>query len=566
MRGGGCRLPLTGVEAVAHFGVEVVAGSIAQMEGHRGIALSQYLLAEVYTEGRLAVAQRQRVAARAGLASLICHIGCHHEVIEQRMPTLRHRQGHGHGERTVVGSSGLARCHLLVAAGVAQEPQIPVAAVRPPPEGHAAHHLIADLGALYRYAGIAAGHGLGLYGVASLVVLFHLVEADLERWPLVLLHPEAAALAVGTDGEQAGESRCREGEADGTRAILVRLSPLRLHLFIISVAQREGDGAVLERGMLEAVTHLVDEGRHADGLSGAIDGPVGEETGLLHLLVPLVIVVARREVHLRRGIVGGSIGKHLPAPALRLFQEALPLCIGHEVMGLVVLPRDIFLDAQTGLRNGLTGGSTHHHVARPPVGLLLGHGEHVGHVVHPADGACRRLRGELQHIDAHGQCCQRQRVAEHLIVGMLACEGMTDARIPQLCKQRLQPLIVVGVHRVEVEVSPTLDSKHLHLQRAQVAHLIDHHRLTALWQSDAMVYSQTEHRGCQFRHRIAQRIQLRIAPPLADGPSGIAHALGDSGLGHTAHHVVALHGHLASLRQILIAADERVEGELRIEN
>ena len=195
------RQPGASVNPIVHLGVDVIAGGIAQMEGHGGLTLCQDALFHIDAQGRLAIADGQRYLAHAGLTAHVGHVGGHHKVVEQWMVALGQRHWHVYFECAVVGCRGLAAADLLVIAAVADDTQIPVATVTPPPERLAAHHLVSDTGSLHGHAGIRTGGGTGLHRVAGLIVGLHFVEGHLKCRALVFLHPEAHRLAVGHQRE-----------------------------------------------------------------------------------------------------------------------------------------------------------------------------------------------------------------------------------------------------------------------------------------------------------------------------------------------------------------------------
>ena len=139
-------------------------------------------------------------------ASGIRHIGSDHKLIIHRILRLRHLQRHRHVEGTIDICDGLTLEDLVAVTSVTQGGSLPIAAVRPPPEGCATHHLITHLSPLNRHAGI--GHSVALHRqcVASGIGLFHLREFDTERRTLILLHTDVMVLTVHTDAERSRQA------------------------------------------------------------------------------------------------------------------------------------------------------------------------------------------------------------------------------------------------------------------------------------------------------------------------------------------------------------------------
>ena len=373
------------------------------------------------------------------------------------MVALRQCHRYLHGEVAVVIGSGLTAEHFFVVVASADGTAVPIAPIGPPPEGHAAHHLIFYAGSLHRHAGIAAGRSPDYHGVACLVVLFYLRKLHLEGGALVFLHADGVRLPVGLDGEGACQAVGGQGEVGCTHTVCIGHAFLPGHLLPIGIAQGEGHLLAFRGLVLPAFGDVVDHHGGVDCLSRAVDGAVGEDAGLLHLFLCLVVAVLAGYAEFRTGLVAVGIGEHLATVVLLTLIEVLALGIGGDLSGFVFPVGCVLPDAQVGIGDGLACGGTDHHVARPAIGLWLCHRVDIGDEVELAYHFCGGGRREFQHVDPHGQAFQLEGVFKQF-VGLLAHEApfVLDR---QWAEQRLELLVVlsgidadvaIGVHAVDV--------------------------------------------------------------------------------------------------------------------
>ena len=199
--------PLSAINLIAHLSLDIAPRGVQQMEHGLGLLFQQRFLRHIYLEGLLAVAERQRHLSAVGFSCSICHVGSHFKRIEHRVVGLWHRQGHLYVETAIIARGDLTCKHLVASATVTHRQGAPVAAVRPPPEGCAALHLIGYLCSLHRYAGITHRGSFHGQRVACGIGLLHLWEVHMERRTLVFLHAEVQMLVVGHDGVSACDTR-----------------------------------------------------------------------------------------------------------------------------------------------------------------------------------------------------------------------------------------------------------------------------------------------------------------------------------------------------------------------
>ena len=199
--------PLATVDLVSGFGLDVLSGSIQQVDVHLWLLVGENLLLQIHRQYSLAVTQGQRQLSASCLPGRVCDIGGDDEGVELGVEALRHGQGHVDAELALVVGLGLALGDVVAIVSIAYGGGVPVAAIRPPPEGSAPHHLVAHRSLLYGYAGIAQGLACNGDGIVGCIGLLHLGELHVERRPLVFLHTEVMARVVHTDMERAGQTR-----------------------------------------------------------------------------------------------------------------------------------------------------------------------------------------------------------------------------------------------------------------------------------------------------------------------------------------------------------------------
>ena len=436
---------------VFHTGIDILACSITQMEGHRGILFQQHLFLKIDSQGSLTVTQRQGECSSMTLAGSIRHI-CHHiEVKEQRMLTLWDNHRHLHKEGTVCLRHSLTAVHLFAVIAYAKNTHIIVAIERPPPEGHPAHHPVFHLGSLNGDACVCQGLATNLYRIASLVVLLYILKLHLEGGTLVLLHTEIVLLAIRIDAELSRQSRGRQREIDGTHAIGIGPDRLLLHLFPIGITQGDRHLFAYNGGMLVAFNCLIDHHCGVYRLSGTVDGPVGKDLRTFWIIVVLVIPVTVGSTQLRTGLVFVGIGKDLATPVVLALIQILTIGIRPYIRDIIFIIGFILLDTQVGIGDGLSCCGTDHHITGHIVGLTLCQGIDIRHEIELTDNLCRGTGGELQHIVSHGQALEGQGVLEDF-VGLLACID-TFHLDGSLTQQGLDFLVARFITRTDINVS-----------------------------------------------------------------------------------------------------------------
>ena len=140
------------------------------------------------------------------LASHIGHVGFYHEVVEHGMRRLRHGQWQLYDKVSVGIGSSLAGIYLVAMAAIAQCALVVISAVTHPPEGRAAHYLIAYLGILHGHTGIAHCRTCYVERIACLVGGLVFVEIHMEGGSFILLYTYALGVVVHVDGKHACEA------------------------------------------------------------------------------------------------------------------------------------------------------------------------------------------------------------------------------------------------------------------------------------------------------------------------------------------------------------------------
>ena len=114
-------------------------------------------------------------------------------------------------------------------------------------------------------------------------------------------------------------------------------------------------------------------------LSGSVDGAIGIQAGLGHLLLAIVILIAAVTVQSRRGLISIGIGIYLSATVyLFLLEDIFALRIGDTMVRFPIVITDALFDTQMGPGNGLSRRRINHHIAHALVRrLCLGDGIHI---------------------------------------------------------------------------------------------------------------------------------------------------------------------------------------------
>ena len=277
--------------------------------------------------------------------------------------------------------------HLVAITRMTNDGSVPVAAVRPPPVGPAAHHLIQHLCSLHRHPRKTLGCRLNRQRVACFIGLFHLGEVHMERGPFVFLHPEIVGLAIGIDREPARQPRRWQGELCAAGAVGICRGTLFCHHLVVGVAQLEPHALALTHLLVLTVGYLIQQGRGKHLLPRAVDGTVGIDTSTvlqwLVLIETEVVTISQG----RTGIILIRPGKHLlPATRFPGFKHILALGISHTLRLLEIGIGEIVLDAQMGASDGLTCCGTHHDIAHTLFGgLVLGDGIEIGDIIQMTD-------------------------------------------------------------------------------------------------------------------------------------------------------------------------------------
>ena len=559
MRVGLGRQPLTIVDTVLHLCVEILAGSIHQVEGHLRLVFQEHLLFEIHTEGLLAVAERQRHLTCTCLSGRIGHVGNHHEVIEHRIAGLGHLQGHRHVEGAVVACDSLAGRHLDTAFITADDRRFPVAAVRPPPVGCTAQHLIAHLRPLYGHAGIAQGRSLHRQRVTGGIGLLHLGEVYVERRTLVLFHLERVTLSFRLERKASRQSCRRQGELGRAGAIIIGDERFLVYHLIVRVAQGKGHGGLCPHLVVDTLDNVIEDDRGVNGLSRTVDRTVGIDTGAKIKTVDIVIRVVVVAVERRTGLVALGIGKHLTTVLLSLgVIEILSFLAGDAVGLLDLLIADVLTDPEMSPHDGLTRLGIHHHVAHDILDrLCLGDGIDFTHVIEVTAHLRDRIGLDLHHIHAHRQTLQRQLILEELI-GLLARIG---ARLfaYHLTQQGLDLLIAIGIVGRQRVITLGIYPVDLHRQRRDITQLLKLHGLRLLGQNQLLVVLEVVLRIGHLLFGILQDADTLPRTPLLERLVNLVELLAHGDLRLILGAVIAQDGQFTALGQILIDLDQRVD-------
>ena len=171
-------------------------------------------------------------------------------------------------------------------------------------------------------------------------------------------------------------------------------------------------------------------------LTRAIDAAIGKYHGLFDNAVGLVELVSARAPEHSACFVIIGIGKYGATTCHILGGEhILALGIGLALIGPLVAISNLLFDSQAGTGYRLSCCGVHHHVANLAVGLRLGDGVHVGHMIQRTSHLRLGIGLKLHQIHAHGQSLQLHRVVEQLVVGVrlkllgLAHHGLAQQRL-----------------------------------------------------------------------------------------------------------------------------------------
>ena len=349
------RLPGAVVNAVAHLGIEILAGSIEQMEGGGRLIIEQHLICHLDLQCLLTVAQRQGELSAMGLTGSICHISHHDEVVEHRIAGLGHRQWHLYGKRTVICRFGSTIINLHPIRAIAYPRGVPIAAIGPPPVCCTTDDLVADLRPLDRYSRETHGRALHRKFIACGIGLLHLREVDMERRALVFLYPNRMTLTIGLDGIVSGKSGGWQREVYRRHTVFIGSSVHVMYHLIVGITNDEMDCILFADSLLHPVTHLIFQSRDVNRLPRTINGTIGIDIRQLLIIVVRREVVAATLVERRTSLIAVGIGKHLPTGArITVLEEILTLTIRHGTSLLGIAIGDILTDAKMSAGYGLT--------------------------------------------------------------------------------------------------------------------------------------------------------------------------------------------------------------------
>ena len=317
-----------------------------------------------------------------GLTCPVGHICHHHKVVEHRVLRLWHHQWQL-GYEVSFGIGGcLAAVYLVAIAAVAHGALVVVSAVAPPPEGSAAHHLIAHLGLLHGHSGIAHRRCLHADGVARLIGLLIFVKVHVECGAFILLHTYRVRVVVYLNRKHSRQPRRWQRKVYGSYTEVVGLSLFFAHQFPVGVTQFKFHGCLGANRLLYAVHHLIGHHRCMYRLSGSVDAAIGKYHPLLHVAIHVEEVIPVGAPHHGACLVRVGIGKHAAGSCHVLGgKHVLTLIVGHGQIGFLVAIALALLDFQVRALYRLSCCGVHHHVAYLSVRLRLGYGIEVGHVV-----------------------------------------------------------------------------------------------------------------------------------------------------------------------------------------
>ena len=505
------------------------------------------------------VAQRQRSLAVMAFAGSIGGVGLHHEVIIARgvrvsiAASVRHLHRHLHRETAFVVGGQRVGDKRLIAFGTRA----------PPPQGTTAHDVVLHLRALHRDAGKALHMTNYRHGVAILVFLSDLVELHLEGRTLVLLNGEIGRAILRLDGELPREARCREHKVGGSLTKLIGSHLFLLHHLVVGIAQRQRQLLARVHLCIAMSQALIGNHRGMSGLSRPVELTVGQH--VVDVLRSFVVVerVAATNPLLWRGIVLLGIDVDFTRTAFLPLELSLAATIGGERVHLSAVVAVVSVGLQTNLctRHRTSRRGVHGHQSDEVIGQVLMHHEEVAHVEqHTLRAHIRTVGGELHKVDAHGQAFDGHRVLQHLVVGLshiaardgLLC-SIVDDKLLQLCIV----LVVVGF---QIGVALDVQARDGHRQSLAVHELAHFHAPLGVRQLDAFADRNEERRQRQLVLGVAQDVHARPGSPVLQGVVDVVHLLFGRRIFCLVHELIALNGELATLLQVLIDVDERVDG------
>ena len=401
------------------------------------------------------------------------------------------------------------------------------------------------------------------HGVAILVFLCDLVELHLESRTLVLLNGEIGGAIIRLDGELTRQTRCRERKIGRSLTKFVGSHLFFLHHLVVGIAQRERQ--LLACNNLGFLMGNVLIGNHGGvyGLTRPIEFTVGQHVvGVLRGFIFVERVSATKPL-LGTGVVLLGVDIDLIRPAFLPLELSLTATVGGERVHLIAVVAVVGVRLQTdvGTRHRTSRRSVHGHQSDEVIGQVLMHHEEVAHVEqHTLRAHVRALGGELHEVDADGQSSDGHRVLQHLVVGLSHITARNGLLRSVVDDELLQLCIVLVVAGFQIGVALDVQARDGHRQSLAVHELAHFHAALGVRQLDAFADRNDERRQRQLVLGVAQDVHTRPCSPVLQGVVDVAHLLLGRCIFCLVHELIALDGELATLLQVLIDVDERIDG------
>ena len=545
------RIGATGGDGILHGAVDGLSHGVQQCECHFVQAVAQHLLGQVYLQHAGLGSQGQRTLALPGLSAAIGHVGSHLEVIVVAHSHIRQLHGYAHPERAVAARGCRCLQQFLAVVVVRKE--------APPAEGLRADYLVRHLGALHGHAAIGGSTAHQRQRVAMLVAHGGFLYLDEEGRPLVFFHAERQSAVVHLDGILSVHTFVGQLEVGMHRPVGISHGRACLYHLSLSVAQLYLNRLSLGGTGVDAFVVGHSHSPHVYGLSWPVDAAVGEdveEVGVAHLPV---IPECPTHVLLAISPVGVGIGEE----TLRLGRErhhVLALCVAVHRSQPAVLLATLPHQVDVCMLHRLSGGRVDDGQTGFPLGQPLHQQGDVSDVEIVVYGVKPRVAGDVVNdIHACGHSPYVERVAEHLVARARRIGFVNNHAMGTLHGILLHHFAVLPRSERILNVLADVDAGNLHLQVGHALQLGQTHQLGLARQHILIALHHLQPRALHLVERIAQLIASRIVAPTVHAALQPLISLRVGHILHTIHNLVLQQGSLATLRQIAIPADNRVE-------
>ena len=370
----------------------------------------------------------------------------------------------------------------------------------------------------------------------------------------------AAVALVGAEVERACQSVRRQDEIGCSHTILVGGHLLFADHLMVGIAERQPDGLLADSRRCPMVHHLIVDERHMHLLAGTIDRAVGKELDMFLCGVRSAIVECRRiEVLRREGrvVVRKGIVEDVFPPLLEGHDGLTLLVAADGRLAEVLLIVGVRLHIHLSVGHGLSRRHIDNGYAQLAVGHLLGQHVEIADVEQFLLGRHLALVGyKLYEVDPMRQRLDAESIAREfpfLEVGerlRLFLQRSADGLLAYLRQMLAERQRVIAL---EVNL---LDA---HRQRLDVADGRSVELYHLICGGYGMPTADGEARTDQLLAAVAQFVHAFPRAPASQGLVDIGYLLAGLHIVARAQELIACDGHLATLREVAVAMDERVE-------